>query len=107
MQDNDGVPVELTPGWSAFERTGSDGASIEAALQVDDVIDQVLAVYSWDEPTGTWRAFFPGLELFPGLNTLGVLQDGETYWVAAAEAVTWRVPGTPQPAPAVTASAGP
>lgn len=105
VQDNDGVPMELTPGWSAFEWTGSDGVSIEAALQVDDAIDQVLAVYSWDESTGTWRAYFPGLEQFSGLNTLGVFEHAETYWIAVAEAVTWRIPATAQPEPAVTASA--
>ncbi len=47
--------------------------------------------HHWDEATAAWRAFFPGLEGVPGLNTLTNLEQGRTYWIAVAEPVTWTV----------------
>ena len=35
-----------------------------------------MVVYHWDEATGAWLAFFPGLEDVLGLNTLTTLEPG-------------------------------
>jgi hypothetical protein len=51
----------------------------------------VAAVYLWDEATGAWRKYFPGL---PGyLNDLEVLEPGAAYWVIARRPSNIRVPG--------------
>ena len=105
--DNDGTPVELNPGWTLVEWPGTDGTNVEAALLLDEVAAKVLAVYRWDEPTGSWLVYVPGREQFPGFNTLSTFQHGQTYWIAVAESVTWRVPGGSRPPPTVAASSGP
>ena len=43
---------------------------------------RVVVVYHWDEATAAWRAFFPGLEGVPGLNTLTTFTAGGIYWIA-------------------------
>lgn len=51
----------------------------------------VAAVYLWDEATGAWRKYFPGL---PGyLSDLEVLEPGAAYWVIARRPSNIRVPG--------------
>ena len=74
--------------YTAIDWPGAGGVAIaEAALP-----DTVVAIYRWDEANGAWLTFFPGLEDVPGLNTLTNLQQGNTYWVAITEPVTWTVP---------------
>ena len=81
------VELALTPAWTAIDWPGADGVAIaEAGLP-----DTVVAVYRWDEVTGAWLTFFPGLEDVPGLNTLTTLSADATYWVAVSEPATWSV----------------
>ena len=54
--------------------------------------DKVLAVYQWDEPSQTWRGFFPGLGDVPDANTLMAFRQEATYWIAVTEPVTWLIP---------------
>ena len=82
------VELALTPAWTAIDWPGAGGVTItEAGLP-----DTVVAIYRWDEATGAWLTFFPGLEDVPGLNTLTNLTTGATYWVAVSETATWTVP---------------
>ena len=77
--------LSLGPGWTSFEWLGADGTAVdEAGLPA-----AVVALYTWDEETGSWLGYFPGLDDVPGLNTLTAVSGGATYWVAAEEAVTW------------------
>ncbi|MCY3505787.1 MAG: Ig-like domain-containing protein [Chloroflexi bacterium] len=77
--------LALGPTWTSFEWPGPDGAPIaEAGLP-----EGVVAVYTWDESTGSWLGYFPGLEDVPGLNTLTTFSSGATYWVVAEKAVIW------------------
>ena len=70
--------------YTAIDWPGAGGVTIaEAGLP-----DAVVAIYRWDEATGAWLTFFPGLEDVPGLNTLPTLTTGATYWVAVSEAAT-------------------
>ena len=79
------VELALTPVWTATEWPGVDGVAIaEAGLP-----DAVVAVYVWDETTGTWLSYFSGLGDVPGLNTLTIFSTAATYWVAVTEPVTW------------------
>ena len=87
----------LSPTWTSFEWPGADGTAVVDALREGGISDSVLVIYQWDETTGAWLAYFPGLEDVPGLNTLTTLQQGRTYWVATTEAVTWTV-STAEPA---------
>ena len=52
----------------------------------------MVVVYTWDETTGSWLGYFPGLDDVPGLNALAVFSSGTTYWVAAEGDVVWTVP---------------
>ena len=106
VHDNDGIPVELNPGWTAIEWPGIDGADIDSALRLGGVAEHVLAIYAWDESTGTWLAHFPDLE-FRDPQALSTLRYGQTYWVAVTEPVTWRVAEARQPELGVTAVAAP
>ena len=52
---------------------------------------RVVVAYAWDEAAQTWRIYVPDLPEVPALNTLTVLEQGRTYWIAAAEPLTWAV----------------
>ena len=79
--------LALTPDWTAIEWPGVDAIAIaEAGLP-----DAVVAVYVWDEESGSWLGYFPGLEDVSGLNTLTTLNTGATYWIAVSEPVTWTI----------------
>ena len=91
------VELVLTPTWTSVEWPGADGTAVDDALREGGISDSVLVIYEWDETTGAWLAYFPGLEDVPALNTLTALQQGRTYWVATTEAVTWTV-STAEPA---------
>ena len=81
------IEVPFGPTWTSFEWPGPDGVAVaEAGLP-----DEVTVVYTWDEATGSWLAYFPSLDDVPGLNTLTAFSSGATYWVAAEEDVTWTV----------------
>ncbi|MCY3647902.1 MAG: cadherin domain-containing protein [Chloroflexi bacterium] len=79
------VELELGPAWTSFEWPGADGVAIAEA----GVPGEVVAIYAWDETARRWLGYFPGLEDVPGLNTLTAFSSGATYWVVAAEDVTW------------------
>ena len=79
--------LALTPVWTAIEWPGADAVAIaEAGLP-----DAVVAVYVWDEESGSWLGYFPGLEDVSGLNTLTTLTTGATYWIAVTEPLTWTI----------------
>ena len=87
--------LALSPPWTPFEWPGADGVTVaEAGLP-----EEVIVVYTWDEATGSWRGYFPGLDDVPGLNTLTSFSSGATYWIAAEQAVTLTIetqgPGAP------------
>ena len=85
------VEVALAPTWTSIEWPGADGVTVAGALQDGDIADKVVVVYHWDEATAAWRAFFPGLEGVPGLNTLTTFTAGGIYWIAVGEPLTWTV----------------
>ncbi len=87
-------PVELTlaPTWTSIEWPGADGVAIADALRQAGILDEVLAIYQWDEATGNWLAYFPAFADVPGINTLTTLEPGHTYWFAVTEPVSWSVP---------------
>ena len=79
--------IALSSTWTPVEWLGPDGTAVaEAGLP-----EEVVVVYSWDETTGSWLGYFPGLGDVPGLNTLTAFSSGATYWIAAEEDVTWTV----------------
>jgi len=82
--------LALSATWTSFEWPGPDGLAIDDAR----VPEEVVVIYAWDEVAGRWLGYFPGLEHVPGLNTLSAFLSGTTYWIAAAEAVTWTPGGT-------------
>ena len=85
------VKLALTPAWTAIDWPGAAGVTIaEAGLP-----DTVVAIYRWDEVTGAWLTFFPGLGDVPGLNNLNTLETGQTYWVAVSDPATWSVEAAP------------
>ncbi len=81
----------LNPTWTSFTWPGADGTAVVDALRDADIADKVVVVYHWDEATGAWLAFFPGLEDVLGLNTLTTLEQGRAYWIAVTEPATWTV----------------
>ena len=77
--------------YTAIDWPGAGGVTIaEAGLP-----DAVVAIYRWDEATGAWLTFFPGLGDVPGLNNLNTLETGQTYWVAVSDPATWSVEAAP------------
>ena len=85
------VELELAPTWTSIEWPGAEGVTVADALRNGDIADRVVVIYEWNEAGETWRAFFPGLEGVPGLNTLTTLSRGGTYWIAVDEPLTWTV----------------
>ena len=83
------VKLQLAPTWTSIEWPGTDGIAIADALRDGEITAKVLVVYHWDETMAAWLAFFPGLEDVPGLNTLTALGQGQTYWLAVTEPVSW------------------
>ncbi len=89
--------ITLDAGWNTFAWPGADGVAIADALRGDgdlanDISAAVAALYGWAGDAGGWLAFFPGLGDVPGINTLATLDQGDAYWIAVAEPVTWTVP---------------
>ena len=85
------VQLALAPTWTSIEWPGADEVTIaEAGLP-----DTVVAIYTWDEESRSWLAYFPGLEGVPGLNTLATFSTGATYWVAVGEGASWSVEAAP------------
>ena len=80
--------IALSPTWTSVEWPGADGTAVAEA----DLPEEVVVVYAWDETTGSWLGYFPGLDDVPGLNTLASFSSSATYWVAATQPVTWTVP---------------
>ncbi len=92
--------LELSRTWTSIVWPGADGVAIADALRQAGILDEVLAIYRWDEATGAWLAYFPGLADVPGINTLSAFAAGHTYWFAVAEPFSWTVLPAPAPAPA-------
>ena len=85
------VQLALAPTWTSIEWPGADEVTTaEAGLP-----DTVVAIYTWDEESRSWLAYFPGLEGVPGLNTLATFSTGATYWVAVGEGASWSVEAAP------------
>ena len=99
------VAIELGPAWTSLDWPGADGVTLSDALREGELLDNVIAIYQWDEASQTWLGFFPGTQSAPGLNTLTTLRQGGTYWVATTEPVTWTVT-LPSQEPTVTAASG-
>ena len=94
VQDNDSEEIRLASGLSSFEWVGLDGISVGEALrgvgEDAGISGAVTAVYEWDEASGSWFAFFPGLGRVLRINTLTALRTGRTYWVYTTEPSSWR-----------------
>ena len=85
------VQLALAPTWTSIEWPGAGEVTIaEAGLP-----DTVVAIYTWDEESRSWLAYFPSLEGVPGLNTLATFSTGATYWVAVGEGASWSVEAAP------------
>ena len=83
------VELALDTGFNKIEWPGADGVPIADALR--DIADRIEVAYAWDEATETWLIHLPDLPEVPGLNTLTVLEQGRTYWIAVTEPLTWTV----------------
>jgi hypothetical protein len=89
----------LTFRWSLITWAGQDGISPSDALRgtvgedSNDIIDQVTAVYGWNQTSQTWLGFFPAGVSVPGANDLIALENGAAYWVAikGPDPVTWTI----------------
>jgi hypothetical protein len=89
----------LTFRWSLITWAGQDGISPSDALRgtvgedSNDIIDQVTAVYGWNQTSQTWLAFFPAGVSVPGANDLTALENGAAYWIAikGPDPVTWTI----------------
>jgi hypothetical protein len=89
----------LTFRWSLITWAGQDGISPSDALRgtvgedSNDIIDQVTAVYGWNQTSQTWLGFFPAGVSVPGANDLTALENGAAYWVAikGPDPVTWTI----------------
>lgn len=92
------VPVSLTFRWSLVTWAGKDGITPADALRGpaggNDITGEVTALYGWDAPTQSWRAYFPGSAGVPGANDLAALKAGQAYWVAikGPGPVAWNIP---------------
>jgi len=85
--------IQLSGGWQPFEWPGIDGLSIAEALRGygSSAFEQVVVVYTWNESTGAWHAYFPGRDIPDDFNDITTFNAGGTYWIFAAEPVTWTV----------------
>ena len=83
--------IALSPAWTLVKWGGREGADIAEILGEGSLTERVLVIYGWDEVEERWRAYFPGLQDVPGLNTLGSLSQGRMYWIAVTEPVIWTV----------------
>ena len=83
--------IALSPPWTSLEWGGREGADIAEILGEGNLTERVLVIYGWDEVEERWRAYFPGLQDVPGLNTLSSLSQGRMYWIAVTEPVIWTV----------------
>jgi hypothetical protein len=89
----------LTFRWSLITWAGQDGISPSDALRgtvgedSNDIIDEVTAVYGWNQSSQTWLAFFPAGVSVPGANDLTALVTGDAYWIAikGPDPVTWTI----------------
>jgi uncharacterized repeat protein (TIGR01451 family) len=89
----------LTFRWSLITWAGQDGISPNDALtgavgdDSNDIIDQVTAVYGWNQSSQTWLGFFPAGVSVPGANDLIALDNGSAYWIAikGPDPVTWTI----------------
>ena len=92
--------VNLSFRWSLVAWTGPNASVADAlggtgaATGGTNVSNDVTAIYAWDAPTQSWRAYFPAGANIPGANNLAQLQSGQSYWVAikGPGGVSWTMP---------------
>jgi hypothetical protein len=92
--------MTLTFRWSLVTWSGPDASPGDAlkgsgpATGGSDVSGHVTAVYGWNAPAQSWRAYFPSGAGVPGANDLAVMESGQPYWIAirGTAPVEWLVP---------------
>jgi hypothetical protein len=96
----DEIEYTLNFRWSLITWAGADGISPTDALSGTganaggtNILDQVTAVYGWQQQSQTWLSFFPDGVGVPGANDLTGLQEGDAYWIAikGPNSITWKV----------------
>jgi len=79
---------ELKSGWNRV-KVGGKAAGVTQLLPAD--AGYLLAVYAWDEGSGAWRRYLPGVGV-PGLNTLTEVDPNQTVWILATRPVVLKLP---------------
>jgi hypothetical protein len=77
------VVRELEIGWNRLAVVG-EARRITETLPVAD--GDLLAVYSWDQSSRSWRRYLPGLAVL-GVNTLTEVGANQTVWILATRHV--------------------
>ncbi len=77
------VVRQLNIGWNLLEVTGQ-ARKVTEALPVAD--GDLLAVYSWDPTSRSWRRYLPQVGVL-GVNTLTEVGANQTVWVLAVRRV--------------------
>jgi hypothetical protein len=87
-----GHTYTLTFQWNLVVWAGQDGTPVSTALAASSGIGgRVTAIFRWDSPSQTWKAYFPGSDGIPGANDFSMLNTNIPYWIAisAGAPVTW------------------
>jgi hypothetical protein len=90
----------LTSRWSLLTWTGRDGMSVNDAIRgtgvpgASDLSARITAIFQWDAPSSSWKAFFVGSDGVPGASDFSTMTTGAVYWVAISGegTVPWVVP---------------
>ena len=79
---------ELKSGWNRLE-VGGQASEVTELLPVND--GYLLAVYAWDQGSGVWRRYLPGVDI-PGVNTLTRVDADQVVWILATRRMVLRLP---------------
>jgi len=79
---------ELKVGWNRMEVSG-EARGLAELLPVND--GYLLAVYSWDQGSGVWHRYLPGVGI-PGVNTLTEVGANQTVWILTTHRAVLRLP---------------
>jgi len=79
---------ELKSGWNQLE-VGRQASEVTELLPVND--GYLLAVYAWDQGSGVWRRYLPGVDI-PGVNTLTRVDADQVVWILATRRMVLRLP---------------